>query len=293
MRCALAEAERPGEILMRRSVPTPDGNGPEPLLDLIEGLIDGALRELGYDRRLLRSVGCAMPGFTDAERGVVLAVSNLKGWHHVPLAELLAKRFGAPAAVENDVNAAALGEYRSGAGAGYRSLVYMTISTGVAAGIVLEGRLWRGHHHAAGELGYMIPAPEHIGRDWEEIGCLELTSAGVGLARAWAAKRGGPVTPARAAEVYEAARQGDAEARALVDRAADYLAQAVVAIGAVLDPQVIVLGGSIVEHQPRLYERIREVVGMTLMYPPEVRYATLRSDAPLVGALYLAQEKAR
>lgn len=292
VRCALATLDAPGEMIAHRAAPTPDVVGPEPLLDFVETTLRDCLRDAGCDDGALGGVAVAMPGVTDADAGIVYTVSNLRGWCDVPLADLLHRRFGAPSAVENDVKAAALGEYRFGAGAGYRSLVYMTISTGVAAGIVLDGRVWRGHHHAAGELGYMIPEPKHIGKDWEGIGCLELTSAGVGLGRAWADHAGGDASPARAVEVFEAAAAGDEAAAAIIRRAADYLAQAVVAVGAIVDPEVIVLGGSIAEHQPRVFEHIREVVAATLPFPPEVRYATLRGDAPIVGALVLAHRKA-
>lgn len=299
VRCAVASAARPGAILVHRTAATPAVEGPAPLLDFVAPMLVQCLAELGAGPDALAGIGCAIPGFTDAEAGVVVAVSNLRGWRDVPLGELLARRFGAPVAVENDVNAAALGEYHYGVGAAHdgrpavRSLVYMTISTGVAAGIVLDGRLWRGRHHAAGELGFMLTDPAQIGKDWEGIGCLELTSAGVGLGRAWAALRGGPASPTRAVEVFDAARAGDPDAAALVGRAADYLAMAVVAVGAIVDPDVVVLGGSIAEGQPSLVARIREVVETTLSFPPEVRLPALRGDAPIVGALYLAREKAR
>lgn len=293
VRCAVAALDRPGLPLVHRSAPTPEVEGPAPLLDFIETLADVCLAEVGQPRSALAGVGCAVPGILDAGAGVVHAVANLRGWDDVPLAGLLRDRFDVPAAIENDVNAAALGEYRFGAGAGYRSLVYMTVSTGVAAGIVLDGQLWRGHHHAAGELAYLLPDPAHIGQDWEGIGCLELTSAGVGLARAWAAQNGGSPSPGRAVEVFDAARRGHAGAMALVRRAQDYLAQATVALATVLDPEVIVLGGSIVTHQAQVFDRIRSVVATTLPFPPEIRHASLGGDAPILGALSLAAEQVR
>ncbi len=288
VRCALAPVEKAGRMLARTAARTPAAGGVESVLDVVAGLLDRCLRRAGYAREDLAAVGCAAPGITDAETGVVLDAVNLAGWLDVPLGALLRARFGVPAAVENDVNAAALGEYAQGAGRDCRSLVFLTVSTGVAAGIIVEGRVLRGHHHAAGEIGPLIPDPAHLGKDWSPNGCLELTSAGVGLARAWAERRGGPASPDRAVEVFEAARAGDAEAGALVRRAADYLALAAVAIGTILDPEVLVLGGSIALKEATISARIAEVVASTLLYPLRVVPAALGGDAPLVGALLLA-----
>ena len=293
VRCALARIDAPGQILARRSAKTPADGGVEPVLSVITDGPERCLNDAGYGWDGLAAVGCVAPGITDAAKGVVIDVANLPGWRDIPLAELLERRFGPPALVENDVNAAALGEFAYGAGQGCHSLAYLTVSTGVAAGIVVEGRLLRGYHHAAGELGYFIPEPVHIGKNWEPSGCLELTSAGIGLARAWAAKHGGPAVADRAIEVFEAAQAGDPDAVALVHRAADYLAQAAVAIGTLVDPEVLVLGGSIAQHQTHISNRIREVVTTTLLFPPTIVHAALGGDAPLIGALTLAAQNAR
>ncbi len=292
VRCALAEEDAPGQIIARRSTRTPLDGGVEPVLDVILDEMARCLHEAGRDSDELAAIGCVAPGITDAARGVVIEVANLPGWRDIPLRSLLERRFGRPAVVENDVNAAALGEFAYGAGQGCHSLVYLTVSTGVAAGIVVEGRLLRGYHHAAGELGYFIPDPVHLGKNWEPSGCLELTSAGIGLAHAWADLRGGPATSDRAIEVFDAARAGDTDAVALVNRAADYLAQAAIAIGNLIDPERLVLGGSIAQHQAMITNRIRDVVETTLLFPPDIVDAALGGDAPLIGALTLAAQNA-
>ena len=292
VRCALAEEDTPGQIIARRSTRTPLDGGVEPVLDVVLDEMARCLHEAGRDREELATVGCAVPGITDAARGGVIEVANLPGWQNVPLTSLLERRFGRPVVVENDVNAAALGEFAYGAGQGCHSLVYLTVSTGVAAGIVVEGTLLGGYHHAAGELGYFIPEPVHLGKNWEPSGCLELTSAGIGLAHAWADLRGGPATSDRAIEVFDAARAGNADAEALVNRAADYLAQAAVAIGNLIDPERLVLGGSIAQHQAPISNHIRDVVETTLLFPPTIVHAALGGDAPLIGVLTLAAQNA-
>lgn len=287
VRCAVARAEEPTRFLAWRTAETPVADGPEAIADFIAAEVAACAREIGAGSGELGALGVATAGVIDAPAGRVVLASNL-GWRDVPLARLLADRTGLETAIENDVKAAALAEYHHGAGLERSPLVYLTISTGVAAGIVVDGRVLRGRHHAAGELGRFVPDRSHLGADWEPNGCLELTSAGVGLARAWAERRNGHEKAVTAADVFAAARAGDADAEMLVARAADYLALSAVAIGTVLDPAVLVLGGSIAQHEPRFAERIREVAAEALLFPPEVTLASLGADAPLIGALTLA-----
>ncbi|MBA3712523.1 MAG: ROK family protein [Pyrinomonadaceae bacterium] len=291
IRCAVAGLEAPSRILSRRSIRTPADAEPRALVELISHQIDLCLSEAGLTRETLVSVGCAAPGIIDVEAGVIISAANLEGWRDVPLARLLEARFGVPAAVENDVRVAALGEFKYGAGRmkeGCRSLVYMTISTGVSAGIIVDGKPLRGAHYFAGELGYFLPDPAHIGKDWGINGCLELTAAGVGIAQEWATRHKNLSTDFSAADVFTSAHAGDVEATQIIERASNYLAQAAVAVCTIIDPEVFVLGGGIAENEPQLISRIRDVVRTTIPYPPPVVKAELGGDSPLIGALALA-----
>lgn len=290
LRCAIASSKDPSHLLSHRKAPTPVQDGPEAIVSFIASEILRCIEEAGISRDQLTAVGCATPGIVDTAAGTVATASNLR-WDNVALADLLFEHVGVPAVVENDVRAAALAEYKYGAGRGRSSLVYFTISTGVSVGIVADGRLIRGRHHAAGEIAYFIPDPSHIGQEWTKNGCLEQTSGGVGIARLWAEKYGGPASPSVAEEVFRLAREGDEYAVILVERAADYLAQAAVAIGTLIDPEILVLGGSIAENEPRIVNRIREVTASSLLFPFEVTLAALGGDAPLTGALSLASER--
>jgi predicted NBD/HSP70 family sugar kinase len=189
--------------------------------------------------------------------------------------------------VENDVNAAAIGELKFGAGRGHQSMIYLTISTGVAAGIIIDGKLLRGARHCAGEIGFMLGEPDHIGREWGINGCLELTAAGIGIAHQWESLKG--VTDVSAIDVFRAAHAGDVEALRIVSRAGDYLSLASVSLCTVIDPEVLVLGGSIVRNEAMIFRRIESVVNTTLPFPPRVMLAELGGDSPLIGALALAQ----
>ncbi|HVG38780.1 MAG TPA: ROK family protein, partial [Pyrinomonadaceae bacterium] len=215
VRCALSRADRPLDFLTRRSAPTPAASVPSAFVDFLFEQIDACLAEANCDRDALASLGCTAPGITDARRGVVVSAANLSGWVNVPLAELLRAKFGVPVAVENDVNAAALGEREFGAGRGADSLIYLTISTGVAAGIITDGKLLRGFRQCAGEIGFILSEPAQIGRDWGHNGALELTAAGIGIARQWQTQNANREN-VTAVDVFRAAREGDAAAMEIV-----------------------------------------------------------------------------
>ncbi len=287
-RCAVARSDAPHTIVARRSVPSPRGT-PEQFALRVNSVVASCLRDGGVEWAEIRKAACCVCGITDSLHGVVLDAPNL-GWSHAPVGNLFSERWELPCVVENDVNAAALAEYRYGAGQGCRIVVYLTVSTGVAAGIVLDGKILGGAHNAAGELGYFLPDPRMIDHDWMPSGCLETTSAGMGLAREWSSLRGGSHRPDRARDVFAAGDAGDHDAVEIIRRAADHLAQAAVAIGNLIDPDRIVLGGSIALHRPAIRDRITEVVTRTLPFPPDVVTAALGEDAPLVGALVLAAD---
>ena len=291
VRCAVADQDLPHEVLTLQSDSTPQG-GVASVLDCTENLLHRCLLELN-GRRHIVAAGCAAPGMTDVDSGVVLDAANLQDWTDVPLRELMLKRLNVPIAVANDVNAAALAEALVGYGLELSPLVYLTISTGVAAGIVIGGEILHGAHYCAGEIGTLVPERQYLSDDWRPNGCLELTAAGIGLGREWADLRGGEATPRRAREVFAAADARDPYAIALVERAQDYLAQAAVAIAGVLDPACIVIGGSIGLKRPAIQERIQAVLEHTLKLPPLVVPSKLGEHAPIIGALQLAARSVR
>jgi glucokinase len=192
-----------------------------------------------------------MPSPLDCEEGVVLNPPNLPSWHGLPVRGLLAEALGRPVGLENDANAAALAEWRYGAGRGCQDLVYLTMSTGVGGGLVLGGRLHRGVASSAGEVG-------HIPVEWGGEpcscglrGCLEAYTGGAAWARRLArsappdgavARLAGGAAHARPEHVVAAARAGDAFALAELARFNDYLVRGLAAIAMTVAPQRIVLG---------------------------------------------------
>ena len=215
----------------------------EPTIPGAEGIVVTASRVVealrkATDEELTGAVGIGVPGLVDVEQGAVKHAVNLDvdgDWF--PLRTLLADRLGVPVIVENDVNAAALGAV---ALSGKEDLVYLSIGTGLAAGLVLGGRLRRGNHGAAGEIGHLPVDPEGAPCQCGQRGCLETIASGSALAAAWPS---GDVPPAQA--LFAAAAAGDLKAVEVRHRFASGVADAVRALSLAVDPQTVVLGGGV------------------------------------------------
>jgi glucokinase len=218
---------------------------------------------------LTGTVGVGIPGLVDVERGAVKHAVNLGvdgDW--LPLADLLGTRLGVPVVVENDVNAATLGAV---ALSGEDDLVYLSIGTGLAAGLVLQGRLRRGDHGAAGEIGHVPVDPSGALCQCGQRGCLETIASGSAVAAAWPS---GDVPPAQA--LFAAAQSGDPKALAARDRFAEGVAGAVRVLSLTVDPRTVVLGGGVAQ----LGEQLRVAVAAAL----RVQAAT----SPFLASLDLA-----
>jgi glucokinase len=218
------------------------------------GAVVDALRAATGDP-LDGTVGVGIPGLVDGERGEVKHAVNLGLEGDVlPLGDLLRERLGIRAVIENDVNAASLG---AAALSGDSDLIYLSIGTGLAAGLVLDGRLRSGVHGAAGEVGHLPVDPQGAVCSCGQRGCLETIASGSALEAAWPTS--GDVPPAEA--LFTAARAGDEKAIQLRDDFAAGVASAVRALSLTVDPATIVLGGGVAQ----LGEPLRVAVAQALL----------------------------
>ena len=271
-------------VLVQDSFETPADAGPEALVEAVaaecERLLAGCARSFAD----LRAVGMAVPGQVDAAGGRVLVSGNLAGWVDVPLRELVEARFGTPAAIEHDANAAALGEQWRGAAQGMATFAFVALGTGVGVGIVIDGRLHRGAHHAAGELGDLVVSRAFLGQERAGQGNLAQLIGGKTLRR-----RAQRVTGAElsAAEAIAFAEEDEALA-ALADDVADYLAMALIAVAALLDPEAIVVGGGTAEAGEDLLDPVRERLACEVAAPPLLIASALGPEAQLYGAVFCA-----
>lgn len=226
------------------------------------------------------AVGLPGPVTAGGELGHVVNAPALSG---APIRELLQGEFDAPVVVENDVNLAALGESRRGRAVA-RNLVFIAVGTGVGMGVIADGRLLRGAHGGAGELGLMPLGPDEIAPDPDELGPLEAVAGGAGLAARWAAHTG---RDSNGRDVFAAARDRDADALGLLDAQAEALAMAVRTVQALFDPELIVFGGGM-GSRPDVFSRVRASLARRRLPMPPLERSALGQRAGLVGALEAA-----
>ena len=263
--------------------------GPSDAFERLVQLIRSLAESPRAEGQRLRGIGVGAPGLTTVPEGIVSWAPSLQ-WREFPLQDALAERFDVPVFVENDVNLAALGEWGFGAGRGTQSLVTIAIGTGIGAGIVIDGALHRGHHQAAGEIGYLLPDLEHLGRHYEGFGALESLASGTGIA-----ERARRIAPAdvgsrdelTAEDVFCAARDGVPWAQRVVDETVDYLSLAIANVQSLFDPEVIVLGGGVAQSADLLIQPILERLNGATLVPPNLVPSELGRRAAVMGAIMM------
>jgi glucokinase len=237
----------------------------------------------------LRGIGIGAPGVTLHEEGIVTWAPSLK-WRDYPLKTKLEEHFELPISIDNDVNLAALGELWFGAGQNTRNMVLISVGTGIGAGIIIDGALYRGSNEASGEVGYIIPGLEFLGRRYETFGALESLASGTGIAERAAQKlrsmgQGNDPKEITAHQVFEAMRQGEEWACSIVERTIDYLAIAVANVSTILDPEIIVLGGGVARSADLLIEPILTRLNGALPMEPNLVASDLGRRAAVMGAI--------
>jgi glucokinase len=295
--------DREGRVRARRRRPTEPSGDPARDVARLVGDARALLAEAEIERTALLGVGVSAPGPLDRARGALVRPPNLPGWEDVPLRDLLEQGLDLPVHVENDANAAALAEWRFGAGRGLRDLVYLTMSTGVGAGLVLDGRLYTGVAGNAGEIG-------HVPVEWDgepcacgRRGCLEAYVGGAAWTRRLRERTpdesrvvalAGGRHAATPEHVVAAAREGDVFALGELERFNGYLARALTALVFALAPQMVILGtiataaGEALCFAPlrrRVAERVWPLLGRELRIVPAALGRRLGDLAGICAAL--------
>ena len=276
-----------GAVLAQDAFPTPTEIGPEAMVDRLVAATDTLLSSCGRERASLRGIGVAVPGLVDAEAGIVLTAGNLVGWSQVPLCDLIEARLQIPVLIEHDANAAALGERWRGAARDLETFAFVALGTGIGVGIIVNGQLYRGAHHAAGELGDLVVGREFLGQERGGQGNLAQLIGGKTLRRRAKQATGDDLS---AADAISRADE-DAELAAVADEVADYLAMAVIAIAALLDPEAIIVGGGTAEAGEDLLDPVRERVAREVSAPPLIIASAFGSEAQLQGAVFAALQR--
>jgi glucokinase len=247
---AVVLSSHPPDCLGRIEFPTLPEQGPERALCLIVESVRSLLAQHGFAEEAIAAIGVSCGSPLDRVQGIILAPPNLSTWVDVPIRQRLAETFHTTCRVENDANAGAVAEHRFGAGVGTEHMIFLTLGTGLGAGIIAAGSLYLGANGDAGEIGHVRLSPTGpVG--YHKAGSIEGWSSGGGIAQLAlqtlarskrpSSLRGRAELAAR--EVGQAAHAGDAVARDILRRSGERLGQALAMLIDVLNPQRIVLGG--------------------------------------------------
>jgi glucokinase len=296
---ALALAAPDGRVFEKTRFPTRVGEGPRVILERVISELGRMIENSGAS---LAAVGIGCGGPLDRARGLILSPPNLPGWDEFPIVSLVRERFGAPVALDNDANAAALGELAYGAGRGLKHLVYITISTGIGGGVIVRGKLVHGVHDGAGEVGHMTVLPDGPLCGCGARGCLEALCSGTSIARRarerLAAGEESLLSSLDASEVTAqsvalAAREGDALARKVWYDTIRHLSVGVGNIFNALAPEAVVIGGGVSTAGEQLFAPLREHVRARVRMLPadkiNILQASLGGDSGIHGAVILGQ----
>ncbi len=295
-----ALVDETGAIVRETRVPTPVED-PSALVDAVVEVVNDL--KTGHE---VLGAGVAMAGFIDAAQSSVIYGTNF-GWKNYPLKTEIEAKLDIPVIIENDANAAAWAEYRFGAGQGHQHMVMLTLGTGVGGAVIVDGRMLRGGFGVAGELGHMRVVPNGVECGCGQFGCIESYASGTALVRtARELVASGDPAGARLAElaasageltgvqVYEAIVEGDPGARKLLADVGSWTGQAIASLSAILDPEIVVIGGGVSAAGELLLGSIREAYRKHMPaagFRPELKIVTAEfvNDAGVVGAADLAR----
>ena len=277
-----------GEILFEKRYEKHNTHGEESYKLLLE-LIDELLKKARNTQKHILGIGVGVPGVTYHDTGVVSWAPSLK-WREFHLKERLEKSYKLPIIVDNDVNLSALGEMWFGVGKDIENLVTIYIGTGIGAGIVLNGALYRGSHQMAGEIGYLMPGREFLNEIYPEFGAIEKVAAGIGIvdqAREFL-KEHKEITfedGFSVDDVFNAHRRGEAWASNIIEKNLDYLAILIAAVATFYDPDVIAISGGVVNSADLIIGPVSKRIEGRIPKTPSIVASELGHRSTVLGAM--------
>jgi glucokinase len=296
-RAGIVDAQN-GTLVFRQTMLTEASHGPEDGLRRIGALIDIVMAEARV--KDIRGIGIGATAPVDVARGRIQNPFTLPTWDDVPIVDFIIERFHLPTLLLTDAHVATLGEYHVGAGQGSRNMLFVTISTGIGGGIITNGRLYRGVGLLAGEVGHQTLDLDGIPCYCGARGCWEMLAAGPAIAR-FAAEQaeddglllqlaGGDRGNITGKLVAQAAQQGDAIAKAVMEQTGRYIGIGLANLMNILAPDVIVLGGGVMQSwsllEAAMMAGIHERQGMVPFDLTRIVPAKLGDDAGVIGAAY-------
>lgn len=247
-------------------MPTNAFEGEEAVLGRINGVIGKVLEDAGKSVDEIKAIGIGSPGPLDSQKGIIIKTPNLP-FVNFNLVGEIKKVYDLPVYLENDANVAAIAEYMFGAGKGTRNMVYVTVSTGVGGGAVINGKLYKGSTSNALEIGHTTLLPDGPRCNCGNYGCLEAFSSGTAIARqAREALEAGLETSlsqydkVTSYEVYVEAQKGDKVSKDILEKSFTYLGIGIANIVVSFDPEMIVIGGGVSKMGSVMFDKVNEVV---------------------------------
>lgn len=294
-----------GKVLLKEQRPTLAQKGREPLLHLVANIGERLMLAAAEEEYEVRWLGVATPGSIDSSGTVIGMSPNIKDWKGAPIGPFLQDRLNLPVWVDNDVNAMALAEHRFGAGIGYDSVLCVTVGTGIGGGIILDGKLWRGSNHAAGEIGHVPIALDGPVCACGQTGCLELYASSSAIVARCRDKLADGLTPVFDAvlngnieelgirKLFVAGKKKDRVALEVIAESAHFLAIGLTGAVNILNPDLVIVGGGVADGGAgfveavalELRKRISDSAGENL----RVVKAALGNSAGFIGAGILGE----
>ena len=288
VRAAIANLS--GEIVARRDERA-RVRSQRTLIAQIGEVAHGIAAEAGVRWKQVTFATVGSPGVFDPETGHVALAHALPGWGRTGLVQAVQDELGTKVGIENDVNLAALGEQWLGLGKGVSNFVYLHVGTGVGAGLVLNGELFRGQTGAAGEVGYLPIVGDPRDRTQRRHGALDTEAGASGVVAA--ARKLGMRPPLSARNVFAAARRGDAVAQRVVALEVERIALAIAAIVPIVDPELVILGGGIGRNGDLLLEPVTEALRAISPFGVRIETSPLGDEAVALGAVWSALQAAQ
>lgn len=293
-----ALSDQRGEIISKITLPTKAEEGEEAVLSRIIEAIDTVIKEGNINIGDIKAIGIGSPGPLDAKLGVIITTPNLP-FKNFNLVKPIKEKFNIPTYLDNDANVAAIGEFIFGAGRGSENMVFITVSTGIGGGAILNGKIYRGSTNNALEIGHTTLKKDGPRCNCGNYGCAEVLSSGtaIGKSAKAAVERGEDTTlknyeNVSSYEVFKEASKGDKVATEILSEALNYLGICVANIISSFDPEMVILGGGVSMGGKIVFDTVEAVVKercfAILSENTKIRPAALGTEAGVIGAVALA-----
>lgn len=293
-----ALADLGGKVISQYTLPTNAFEGEAPVLNRIIEVIETVLKEAGKTTDEIKAIGIGSPGPLDAKKGIIITTPNLP-FKNFKLVDPIREKFGIPTYLDNDANVAAIGENVFGAGKGTENMVFVTVSTGIGGGAIINGKIYRGNTCNALEIGHITLEKDGPRCNCGNYGCAEALASGTAIGkRAKEAIDEGKETSLRnyenatSYEVFQEAAKGDKVAAEILETSLNYLGICVANIITSFDPEMVIIGGGVSKGGNIVFEKVEQVVKErcfdTMAASCKIVPAGLGTDAGVIGAVALA-----